>query len=777
MIDLFSSNFDYCLYFCGVSFILLATLTFPLARMKGNRLRWQYLAAFCIIYALAVWLELFSVGFVDSAALAALRTAMFAAGFFLLLEFGRTGTAALTGRAPGIWFVILFTVLACVGGMRGVEGLNASVRWIMGVPGALWAASVIWRLRKSHPNNGMPLAAAAAATAACGLALGAAALPPALLRASLTGDASLVLALRCVSYLAQGALACAVAMLFWRYSRDSNLLLSVAARHERSIRETFLISLFVVVIIAGWLFVRREGVLAELDQRQNLVNLARTGVAAVDGKRAARLAGTKADLANPDYLLLKEQMTRMKKAADGVRFYYLMRMVNGTAIFLVDSELAGSEGYSPPGQVYYELAPAHRAVFETRKAAITGPETDRWGTWVSVLAPLDPNGAGTNDLLGIDIDAAKWKQGIAHERADAITIVILLSCLLFLFYAVYRRGREEREMIELLADEESLLLNAITTQVWYLSDPETYGLVNDAHAAFYGHTSPAMSHHRLADVMPAELAGPRVENNREVFASRKPAQFELWVSDGRGEERLLSVIKTPKLDARGEVEYAVCSAVDITDRKKAEMELAKSDEEKAVLLRELQHRVKNSLGMIVGLVDLEAHRAASTDVQQALNQVRDRVMSLSNLYDLLYRAEDVREVRLDHYLRQMCGSLIETYSSGTGQITLRMDLEEVRLQVKSAIPIGLIVNELLTNSLKYAFPGGGSGTVSVGLHAGTGVLSLTVTDDGVGLPADFEERRSKGMGSMLIGMMVRQLKGSYTIEREKGALFRFTIPL
>jgi two-component sensor histidine kinase len=106
-----------------------------------------------------------------------------------------------------------------------------------------------------------------------------------------------------------------------------------------------------------------------------------------------------------------------------------------------------------------------------------------------------------------------------------------------------------------------------------------------------------------------------------------------------------------------------------------------------------------------------------------------------------------------------------------------MDLEEVRLQVKSAIPIGLIVNELMTNSLKYAFPGGGSGMVSVGLHAGAGVLSLTVTDNGIGLPADFEERRSKGMGSMLIGMMVRQLKGSYTIEREKGALFRFTIPL
>ena len=1163
MIDFFSSNLDYCLYFCGVSFILLATLAISLSSMKGNRLQWRWLSAFSYLYALAVWMELFAIGFGDTAAFAIVRTMILAAGFVLLLEFGRSGTAVLSGKAPGRWFVFLFPVLACAGAVHGVEGMNAAVRYVMGVPGALWAASVIWRQGKSREPGGVLLAAAAVLTAACGPAIAASSLPLVFIPASLPADAPALLVSRCLACLAQGGIACAAAMLFWRYNRDEDLPLSSAASRERLIREAVFISLFIIVVVAGWLYVRREGILAESEQRQSLTNLGMTGVAAVDGKRAARLKGSEADLASPDYLRLKEQMTRMKSAARGVRFYYLMRMVGDTAIFLVDSEPAGSEGYFPPGQVYYELAPAHRAVFEKRKAAITGPETDRWGTWVSILAPLDPTDAGTNDVLGIDIEAGTWKHSIAHERADAITIVILISGLLSLFYAVYRRGREEREIIETFADEESLLLNTITTQVWYLSDPETYGLVNDAYAAFYNHSSGAMSHRRLTDVMPKELALPRIENNREVFASRKPTQLETWVHDGRGERRLLHVVKTPKLDARGEVEYLVCSAVDITERelmqaalrvseaqfrsyfelpligiaitsvdkgwievndrlcgimgrtreeltqmtwselthpddlaadveqfnrllageietysmekrfirtdgevvwtslavgcvrnpdrtvdfilalvqdisarkmaeealriseeryrliaenssdviwtmtlegsflyvspsitsltgftpeealgipldkyilpeyiplvmtelnrelqkpaaeriqtrtleiqqyardgsaidieviatwilnelgepvgiqgstrdirerkkaeaelrdreetlnaitgsardaivmidndgnvsfwneaatrilgyekdeimgrnlhemlipdryiekyrekfpgfrstgkgdvvgttlelaairkdgveipvdlslsamrlkdrwcavgiirdiserKKAESELEKSMEEKAVLLRELQHRVKNSLGMIVGLVDLEANRAASPDVRQALSQVRGRVMSLSNLYDLLYRAEDVRDVRLDQYLRQMCSSLLESYGPGTGRVALEMDLDEVRLQVRAAIPIGLIVNELITNSLKYAFPGGRSGTVSLGLHAAPGVLTLRVADDGAGLPADFGER-SKGMGSMLIGMMVRQLKGTYSIEREKGAAFRFTIPL
>jgi PAS domain S-box-containing protein len=1158
-----SLNLDYFIYFCGVCFIQQATLLFPLVRKKDAGLPWKYLGAFCVIFGTAVWLKIIAAGFGDNLLFTAVRTALFAAGFFNLLEFGRAGTAAFGFRAPGRWIVFLLPVLALAGGIYGIEGLNASVGYVMGLPGGLWAAWVLWRYRRVDTAWRLSLSVAAVSTALCGLAfcvmVPRTPFPP----ASLLNEASFMSATGFPIQSALGLLAFITSMALWRYDRATRHGLSPAAKRRRIVREIVLITLFIAVVSIGWVFVGYAGKSMENEQRRNIFNLAKTSVAAVDERMAARLAGTDADLVSPDYLRLKEQMTRMKKAAKGVRFYYLMRMTNGTATFLVDSEPVGSSGYSPPGQVYYELAAAHRAVFETRKAAITGPETDRWGTWMSVLAPLHPVNAGSSDILGIDIEAGKWNLNIARQRAGAVLIVMLISSLALLYYFAQRRSREERETVESLAGEQSLLLNTINVQIWYLSDPETYGLVNDAHAAFYGLTSGDMSYRRIQDVIPEEDARPRNESNHEVFASGKRLEMELWARDGRGVKRFLNVVKTPKKDARGNVEYVVCSAEDLTDqkmmgaalriseaqfrsyfelsligiaitsvdkswievndriceimgrsreeltemtwselthpgdltadveqfdrllageieayymdkrfirkggevvwtslavgcvrnpdrtvdfilalvqdisdrkraeealreseeryrliaenssdviwtmsldggfqyvspsvtaltgftpeevmeiplnsyitadsfplimeelnqelgkrpenqlgtktleiqqyvkggsiidvevnctwirnelgqpvgiqgstrdirarkkaeaelrdreealnaitssardgivmidnagnisfwneaatrilgygrdevmgdnlheriiphryldsyrtyyphfqetgegaavgktlelaairkdgteipvdlslsamrlkgkwcavgiirdvteRKKAEAEQARSMEEKSVLLRELQHRVKNSMAMIVGLVELEADRAAGADTQKVLYQVRDRVMSLSHLYDLLYRAEEIKEVRLDQYLEKMCSSLFDSYISDTSRISLHMDMDVVRMQVRSAIAIGLIVNETMTNSLKYAFPHGRSGIVGLSLRAVPEGLLLVVYDDGAGLPADFNAMQSKGMGSMLIRMMVEQLRGSYAIEREKGTVYRITVP-
>lgn len=221
----------------------------------------------------------------------------------------------------------------------------------------------------------------------------------------------------------------------------------------------------------------------------------------------------------------------------------------------------------------------------------------------------------------------------------------------------------------------------------------------------------------------------------------------------------------------------ISSFTDITELKRVEQALAKSLEEKGGLLRELQHRVKNSLQIITGLVELETNLSKDPATIEALQHIRNRIRSLGNLYDLLYRSEEVRAVRLDQYLDQLCRSLIETYTSDRGRIELRMQLSETRIEVKRAIPVGLIVNEILTNALKYAFPGGRSGTIHVGLGRSGDELFLEVGDDGAGLPAEFDPEKSKGLGSQLILLLVEQLDGSLVLERGAGTVYRITIPV
>jgi PAS domain S-box-containing protein len=701
--------------------------------------------------------------------------------------------------------------------------------------------------------------------------------------------------------LVRGLLAAASAVAFMRYAEDSHGKFSYIQKRRWPVHDQILISLMINMLVIGAVTTGWMGNAREREERQYLLSLVQTGAASIDRNRVMRLSGTIADLRNPDYILLKEQLTRMRRAFEGVRFYYLMQLRDDRAIFLVDSEPEGSKEYSPPGQVYYELSPEDRAVYISKKPGLTGPMKDRWGTWVTGFAPVYSDDGRMIAALGADINALDWIGNIVRARLMVILIIFLFYSLLMLFYTMQRQSREAEARIEQIAGEQSLLLNTVHIQVWYLTDPETYGAVNDAHASFLGRRREEIERKPLRNFVPADEADARIEDNRNLFRDKIRSAYDVWRTDASKTKRLLHIVKTPKLNDKGDVEYVVCSAEDITERKlseealhdseekfrsifennsaaiaiiepdttismvndaycrmsgfekheavgmswakqippedldrleeynrrrlinpldapaqyefsyytkkgeikkalmsvvylpsvkkiitsftditelkRAEEALAKSLEEKGGLLRELQHRVKNSLQIITGLVELETNLAKDQTTTEALGHIRDRISSLANLYNLLYRSEEVREVRLDQYLDQICRSIMETYTSERGRIELRMQLSETRIDVRRTIPIGLIVNEILTNALKYAFPDDRRGRVRVGLNRSGDELVLEVSDDGAGLPMDFDPEKSKGLGSKLILMLVKQLEGSLVLERGAGTVYRITIPV
>ncbi len=211
---------------------------------------------------------------------------------------------------------------------------------------------------------------------------------------------------------------------------------------------------------------------------------------------------------------------------------------------------------------------------------------------------------------------------------------------------------------------------------------------------------------------------------------------------------------------------------DITERKQADEVLRLSLKEKESLLREVHHRVKNNLQVITSLLRLETSRSEAVETKRVLRDMQGRILSMAVLHETLYRTGRFGQVELGSYLRQLAQQLFRAASSSA---RLDLDLPPVAVEIDQAIPCGLIVNELLTNSLKHAFAGGSGGEVRLSLgQDDLGEVRIAVADTGVGLPADFEMKRGRSLGLQLVTDLVRQIGGRLDIEGGSGAGFVVT---
>lgn len=230
-------------------------------------------------------------------------------------------------------------------------------------------------------------------------------------------------------------------------------------------------------------------------------------------------------------------------------------------------------------------------------------------------------------------------------------------------------------------------------------------------------------------------------------------------------------------DSRGAPRYMIAQIQDITERKRASAALEASLHEKEGLLKEVHHRVKNNLQVITSLLRLEAGRSAEPATRMVLQDMRGRIHSMALLHEMLYRTANFARVELADYLRRLATHLVRGQDAASGTISLSLDLKSVEVDIDRAIPAALIVNELLSNSLKHAFPEGRPGEVRLALNVDSaGLVRLCVSDTGVGLSPDFEARRNKSLGLQLVSDLSRQLGGSFEIERTPETTFTVTFP-
>ncbi len=213
---------------------------------------------------------------------------------------------------------------------------------------------------------------------------------------------------------------------------------------------------------------------------------------------------------------------------------------------------------------------------------------------------------------------------------------------------------------------------------------------------------------------------------------------------------------------------------DMTEQKRYEDAILSSLREKEILLKEVHHRVKNNLQVISSLLSLQARSTEEDRMVEVLRESQNRVKSMALVHEKLYRSGDLENVDLSGYIRSLVDFLRKSYHSGMGAVSFRLDLDKAIIGIDKAIPCGLIINELVSNCLKYAFPSGRPGEVSICLKSDKDMITLTVEDNGVGMPADLNGPAAKSLGLSLVFNLVKQIKGHMAIDHSSGTKFKIT---
>ena len=233
---------------------------------------------------------------------------------------------------------------------------------------------------------------------------------------------------------------------------------------------------------------------------------------------------------------------------------------------------------------------------------------------------------------------------------------------------------------------------------------------------------------------------------------------------------------TPIHDSNGNITSWAGIHFDITDFRLASNRLEASLREKEVVIKEVHHRVKNNMQVISGFLLLQSQYLSDPTSVQMMEEAQQRVKTMALVHERLYQSRSLEFIDAADYISSLVHDLLNA-SMLTTIVGTRVEIDPVNINLDMAIPLGLIINELVTNALKYAFIGRSKGQIAVCLHfKDDHHFHLTVRDDGVGLPSDYSARSATTLGTQLVNVLVRQSGGEMKVESNNGAVFRISFP-
>jgi PAS domain S-box-containing protein len=295
---------------------------------------------------------------------------------------------------------------------------------------------------------------------------------------------------------------------------------------------------------------------------------------------------------------------------------------------------------------------------------------------------------------------------------------------------------------------------------------------NRAAAQFFGTTPEAMQNKFASDLgIPQTIIQEWVRYYHQAQKAQAPLQFEYAHETAIGLKWLSASICPIAISANGYPRFSYI-VEDITASKQAKEHIEASLREKEVLLKEIHHRVKNNLAIVSSLLQMQSRRTQDVQANEILRDSHNRIASIALIHETLYSSENLANIDFPQYITQLINHLLDSYNAHSLHIKITTQIEQVNLDIEMAIPCGLIINELVSNALKYAFPERNDGKILVKLSQDKQDLILLIQDNGIGLPEGFDSNKSKKLGINLVKGLVKQLKGSMIINCQQGTEFK-----
>jgi len=327
------------------------------------------------------------------------------------------------------------------------------------------------------------------------------------------------------------------------------------------------------------------------------------------------------------------------------------------------------------------------------------------------------------------------------------------------------KRREAEKRLGALSVRQLAMLAAIPDIIMEVDRNKIYTWANKAGLKFFG--SDVVGHAAddffIGEQETYETVKPLFNGHEEII------YVESWQRRQDGQQRLLGWWCRVLKDAEGHVLGAISSARDITEQKAAEDKMRQSLKEREVMLREIHHRVKNNIQIIASLLRLQSRRLDDEKARAALADSQNRIRSMALIHEKLYQTGDFAQIDMGDYFDGMASHLQTVFRDQADRLRLRVEADQIKLDINRAIPVGLIVNELITNAMKHAFPDGRAGEILIRLlRSGEDHFELTVKDDGIGLPESVRRDGGNTFGLEIVRELAHQIDGSQEIRNDGG---------
>ena len=402
------------------------------------------------------------------------------------------------------------------------------------------------------------------------------------------------------------------------------------------------------------------------------------------------------------------------------------------------------------------------------------------------------------DLILCDVDLPDTD---GYEILSTIKQDEILSIIPFIFLTVHANSNDirhgmsigaddyitkpftEKELIsavkarlkkqEILSKHFLLMADASPVMIWLSGPDKSCTYFNKRWLDFRGRTMEEEKHNGWIEGLYPEDITPSMEAYRKAFNEKKDLTIEYRLKRFDNQYRWILETGNPYVDSDGAFAGYIGSCIDITERKQMEEKLEASLREKEILLKEIHHRVKNNLQFISSLLYLQSVNIKDCQVRDICNDIKNRISMMANIHEHLYQSENFSCINFSKQINSLVNNIYQSYSGNSKKIDFNIKVEDIALELDMAISCSLILNELLTNSFKYAFTDKNKGEISIEFYRKGKKYILVYKDDGKGFPEGIDPFKTKSLGLHIVKLSVKQIDGNMEIYGTKGIKFKF----